>query len=189
MKTETNIYKKLLAFQKLGISVKKSSVNPHFKSHYADLNEVLDKVKKPLNDLGIVILFSPQAEGLGTTLHDTESGTEITSFMKYVGNDNAQKTLACNTYFRRGSIVSLLGLEDEDQDGNNAVQAPVRKVEQKVEQTKEFVEAPIEKIKACSSVAELTALWNFMHPQQQASEHILEAFKTKSKQLKSKSNV
>jgi hypothetical protein len=179
MKTETkNIYTKLLAFQKLGISVKKSSTNPHFRSTYADLNEVLDKVKKPLNDMGIVILFTPQAEGLGTTLHDTESGTEITSFMRYVGNDNAQKTLACNTYFRRGSLVSLLGLEDEDNDGNDTHKTPVRevpKVEQKVE--REFIENPIDKIKATKDMKELTALFNSMPPAQQGAEHILAIFK------------
>lgn len=181
MKTQTNIYTKLLAFQKLGISVKKSSVNPHFKSHYADLNEVLDKVKKPLNDLGVLILFTPQSDGLGTTLYDTESNTEVTSFMKYVGNDNAQKTLACNTYFRRGSIVSLLGLEDSDDDGNEAVRVPEKKVEQKVEQ--EFVDNPIDTIKACKSVAELTALWNKMPASQQGAEHIITIFAAKRKEL------
>lgn len=182
MKTENNIYKKLLAFQKLGISVKKSSTNPHFKSHYADLNEVLDKVKKPLNDMGIVILFTPQAEGLGTTLHDTESSTEITSFMRYVGNDNAQKTLACNTYFRRGSLVSLLGLEDEDQDGNDAVQPA--KQQAPVRQVKQFIEEPIEKIKATKDTKELTELWNSMNPTQQAAEHILAAFKSQKATFK-----
>lgn len=184
MMDKPNIYKKLLAFQKLGISVKKSSVNPHFKSHYADLNEVLDKVKKPLNDMGIVILFTPQAEGLGTTLHDTESGTEITSFMRYVGNDNAQKTLACNTYFRRGSLVSLLGLEDEDQDGNDAVQ-PIKQ-QTPVRPVKQFIEEPIEKIKVCKTKAELTALYNEMPISQQSSEHILAAFKTQTATFKTK---
>ena len=120
METKSNIYTKLLAFQKLGISVKKDGKNPHFKSNYATLNEVLDKVKKPLNDMGVVILFSPNEMGLTTTLYDVESGTQVDGFMKYVGGDTAQKLLACNTYFRRGSLVSLLGLEDEDDDGTTA---------------------------------------------------------------------
>lgn len=177
MENKKNIYSKLLAFQRLGISVKKSSVNPHFKSNYADLNEVLDKVKKPLNDLGVVIIFTPQMEGLNTCLYDTESDTSVCSFMKYVGNDNAQKTLACNTYFRRGSLVSLLGLEDEDLDGNNTVnQAP----------KKDFIENPIEKIKACKNTAELTAIWNSMPSSMQGAEHIVEAFKKQKATFKSK---
>lgn len=180
-KQKTNIYTKLLAFQKLGISVVKDATNPHFKSKYCSLNEVLDKVKKPLNDLGVLILFTPQSDGLGTTLYDTESNTEVTSFMKYVGNDNAQKTLACNTYFRRGSIVSLLGLEDSDDDGNEAVQPPARKVEQKVEQG--FVDNPIDTIKACKSVAELTSLYNRMPISQQKAEHLISIFAAKRKEL------
>lgn len=175
MENKKNIYTKLLAFQKLGISVKKDGANPHFKSKYATLNEVLDKVKKPLNDLGVLIIFTPQTEGLGTTLYDTESGTELTAFMKYTNCDTPQKTLSCNTYFRRGSLVSLLGLEDEDDDGNVA-SVPVKQVEQKAEQ-KQFIQDPIERIKATKEVKALTALYNQMEASQQAAEHIIKAFK------------
>lgn len=190
MKTETNIYKKLLEFQKLGISVVKSSKNPHFKNTYASLNEVLDKVKKPLNDMGVLIIFTPQFDGLGTTLHDTESGTEVTSLMKYVGNDNAQKTLACNTYFRRGSLISLLGLEDEDLDGNDAVKPmhPARShtspiLEEVAKMEKVFIQEPIDKIKATKTRAELTALFNSMPTAQQSADHILAVFKAQSNKL------
>lgn len=197
MKTETNIYKKLLAFQKLGISVKKDGKNPHFKSNYATLNEVLEKVKKPLNDIGVLIIFTPSTDGLGTTLYDTESGTEITSFMKYVGADTAQKLLASNTYYRRGSLVSLLGLEDEDDDGNTASAPPPVRQNKEPEttlkregETKLFIENPIDKIKATKDMKELTALFNSMPPGQQMSEHILAIFKAqKSTFTKTKSNV
>lgn len=115
-----SIQKKLLEFQKLNISVKKDGKNPHFKSKYATLNEVLDKVKQPLNNLGVVIIFTPNFDGLETTLYDIDSDTSITSYMKYIGASNAQQILSCNTYYRRGSLISLLGLEDEDDDGNLA---------------------------------------------------------------------
>ena len=65
-----SIQKKLLEFQKLNISVKKDGKNPHFKSKYATLNEVLDKVKQPLNNLGVVIIFTPNFDGLETTLYE-----------------------------------------------------------------------------------------------------------------------
>jgi len=119
------IYKKLLEFQKLGISVKKSSTNPHFKSKYADLNEVLDKVSKPLNDLGVVIIQAHTMiggkPGLRTTLIDTEDETYVVGFLPYVQTENAQKMGANITYNRRYSLVTMLGLEDEDDDGNGAV--------------------------------------------------------------------
>lgn len=121
------IYKKLLDFQKLGISVKKSSRNPHFKSNYADLNEVLDKVIAPLNGMGIVVIQRPVAvdgkPGLQTTFFDTEDDTEVSGFLPFVQLDNAQKLGGNITYNRRYSLVTMLGLEDEDDDGNKASEA------------------------------------------------------------------
>lgn len=176
MENKKNINAKLLEFQKLNISVKKDGKNPHFKSSYPTLNEVLDKVKKPLNDLGILIMFVPESDGLRTILLDVESETKLEGFMKYVSCDNAQKLLACNTYFRRGTLVSLLGLEDEDDDGNIA-SIPVKKEEK-------FILEPIEKIKECLSVKQLTDLYNQMPANQQKAEHIIEAFKNQKKLFK-----
>ncbi len=154
---EKNIYTKLLDFQKLNISVLKSSKNPHFKSTYANLNEVLDKVKKPLNDMGIIIIFEPQSEGLKTTLHDTESKTEISGYMKYVDCGNAQKLLACNTYYRRGTLVSLLGLEDEDDDGNKASKPePIQEPKDPIQAT-DFIDWQTA-LDNCTTLAELEKL-------------------------------
>lgn len=114
------IYKKLLEFQKLGITIKKGSTNPHFRSNYADLNEVLEKVTAPLNKLGVVIVPLPTETGLQTILHDTEDDTFVTGFLPFVQLENAQKLGANITYNRRYSLVTMLGLEDEDDDGNKA---------------------------------------------------------------------
>lgn len=114
------ITKKLLDFQKMNIAVKKDGSNPHFKSSYATLNEVLDKVKAPLNELGILIFQEPTATGLLTSLIDTEDDSRATGFMPYVDTTTPQKLVSCNTYNRRVSLVTLLGLEDEDDDGNLA---------------------------------------------------------------------
>lgn len=120
------ITKKLLEFQKLNIVVEKVGENPHFKSSYATLNEVLAKVKGPLNDLGVVIVQRPgesnvtNVPGLLTQLIDTEDDTRAESFMPYVGADTAQKLGSANTYCRRYSLVTLLGLEDADDDGEEA---------------------------------------------------------------------
>ena len=115
-----SITKKLLEFQKMNIAVKKDGSNPHFKSSYATLNEVLDKVKAPLNEMGIVIIQMPEKDGLKTSLYDTEDKSEVTCFMPYVDTTTPQKLVSCNTYNRRVSLVTLLGLEDEDDDGNVA---------------------------------------------------------------------
>lgn len=157
---KSNIHKKLLQFQKMNISVMKDGNNPHFKSKYATLNEVLDKVKKPLNDLGVVIIFEPNIEGLQTILHCVDSGTEVKGFMKYVDCGNAQKLLACNTYYRRGTLVSLLGLEDEDDDGNKAsVPTPAR-----VDQVLITVSNDL---KSCKDLKELQYVYTQLTPQYQ----------------------
>lgn len=121
------IYKKLLAFQMLDITIKKDGKNPHFKSTYATLNQVLEKVKKPLNDMQILILQTPEKDGLRTTLMDMEDDSKVECFMPYTEETTtAQKLGSNNTYNRRYSLVTLLGLEDEDDDGNRASEPTVQ---------------------------------------------------------------
>lgn len=115
-----DIYTKLLEFQKLGISVEKSSTNPHFKNSYASINEVLDKVKAPLNELGVVIIQAPELGGLRTILRDVESATQVEGFLEFVQKSDAQKVGSNVTYNRRYSLIAMLGLEDDDDDGNKA---------------------------------------------------------------------
>ena len=116
------IYKKLLEFQRLGISIKKDKTNPHFKNDYASLNEVLDKVKKPLNDMGVVIVQTPcEGASLGalkTTLFDTEDESTFESYVPLINATDMQKLGSAITYARRYALVSMLALEDEDDDGN-----------------------------------------------------------------------
>lgn len=119
------IHKKLLEFQKKNIVVEKDGKNPHFQSRYVTLNEVLEKVKGPLNELGILIIQKPSFTdnttfGLATILYDTEDDTSIEAFLPYVESTNAQKMMSNNTYNRRVSLVTMLGLQDDDDDGNVA---------------------------------------------------------------------
>lgn len=130
------IYQKLLDFQKKDISIKKDGKNPHFKSSYATLNEVLDKVKKPLNEAGVLILQLPEKEGLRTILRDVSDETQVECFMPYVETTTPQKLGSCNTYNRRYSLVTLLGLEDEDDDGNVA-STPTKKANTHLETNEE----------------------------------------------------
>lgn len=138
------IYQKLLEFQQQGIVIERDGENPHFRSSYATLNEVLSKVKGPLNALGIIILQEPSSQqtftnlptvfGLKTTLIDTTDNSKVECFMPYIGADTAQKLGSANTYNRRYSLITLLGLEDEDDDGNVAsAPAPLTRARAKKE--------------------------------------------------------
>jgi len=115
-----SIHKKLLEFQKLGISIKKDAKNPHFRSNYADLAEVIGKVRPALCQVGITLIQAPCETGLNTILHDDETDTAITGFLPFIGASDPQKLGSNLTYLRRYSLVTMLGLEDDDDDGNVA---------------------------------------------------------------------
>lgn len=127
---------KLLAIQaKIG-AVTKSSTNPHFRSTYADLNEVLGVVKPALNEMGIVISQGSGADAYGkyleTSLIDSTSGQHLSGRVYFSGNeDNMQKIGAAITYARRFGLVSLLALESEDDDGETAVGRPQAQIQNK----------------------------------------------------------
>ena len=120
LKKQPDIYTQLLAFQKLGISIKKDKRNPHFKNDYASLNEVLDKVKDTLNGLGVFIIQRPKEEGLETALYHPESSTRLVGIVPFINATDMQKLGGAITYARRYALVSMLALEDEDDDGNAA---------------------------------------------------------------------
>jgi len=126
------IHKKLLEFQKLGITIEKDAINPHFKNSYSSLNEVLAKIKEPLNKLNIIVVQSPTTKdgltGLWTVLLDTEDDSTIESFTPFVNATDMQKLGGAITYARRYSLIAMLGLEDEDDDGNKA-STPLKKAD------------------------------------------------------------
>lgn len=121
------IYKKLMEFQKKEITLVKDTTNPFYNSKYATLNQVLEKVRKPLMDMGILIFQYPVQNGLVTKLLDLEDDTEVECLFPFTELTTAQKVGAGITYGRRYSLVALLGLEDMDDDGNTAstVSTPV----------------------------------------------------------------
>lgn len=160
MEKQNNIYTALMEFQKKGVSIKKGSQNPHFKNKYADINEIMEKVKAPLNELGVLIIQTPEAEGLKTILRHTESETEVTSFLPFLQKQDAQKLGSNITYNRRYALVSMLCLEDDDDDGQKASQkdTPVRSAEDAIR--KVSIEDAIHKLKVCTTLDNLQKVWN-----------------------------
>jgi hypothetical protein len=117
---------KLLEVQQEVVGVTKSSDNPYFKSKYADLNSVLEVVKKPLNSRGVVIANSSGADAYGkyleTSLINVEDNQQIASRKYFSGNEkNLQELGAADTYARRFNLTNLLSLEALDDDGESAV--------------------------------------------------------------------
>lgn len=128
MKTSQTVEKiapALLKAQKEITFAIKDSTNPHFKSSYADLESVIEAIKKPLNNNGIIFIqsFSPSEAGklnLTTRLmHESGEWIEDVLTMPLQKND-AQGYGSAATYSRRYALAAITGLYQADDDGNEA---------------------------------------------------------------------
>jgi hypothetical protein len=106
-------------------SAKKSAVNPHFKSKYADLAEVIDSIRKPLSDNSIAFTQLNTTDENGnvsvTTMLMHESGEFIGStFSAKPQQVTVQGYGSTITYLRRYSAMAIAGLASDDDDGEAA---------------------------------------------------------------------
>lgn len=121
-----NLYTALLSAQKEFPVVKKSDSNPFFKSKYAGLPSVLEVVLPILQKNGIILSQAPKSDegkvGVTTKLIHAESGeVEVSEFTMPLSKQDPQGAGSAITYARRYAIVSILGLNvDEDDDANSA---------------------------------------------------------------------
>jgi hypothetical protein len=116
---------KYLKFQQEVENATKNASNPHFKSKYANLEQVLATVKPVLNDNKMVFLQQVVPADIGfvsvkTTLFCTESAEFVDSTVTVPAGTDAQKYGSALTYARRYSLATLCGITQEDDDGNHA---------------------------------------------------------------------
>jgi len=120
-----NIYKALLEAQKKIETITKDATagKGSFSYNYATLEQVMDMIKKPLNDEGISII-QPISESIVITKLVYIDGTEIsdngTPIVCAKPNDPQAQGSAI-TYARRYGLMSLLCLSTEDDDGVKAM--------------------------------------------------------------------
>lgn len=145
-----SIYKKILDFKSNVGAVKKDGNNPFHKSKYSTIESVLETIEKPLKDVGLGFVQCPMENGLKTIVFSDDSETTIESFVPYIGATDMQKLGSAITYARRYALVSMFGLEQEDDDGNKASGYTQPKPQQKQEpkqQPKEVVKISQEQVK------------------------------------------
>jgi hypothetical protein len=103
----------------------KNANNPHFKSKYADLAEILNTVRPVFSTNGIAIVQFPSfIDGIASveTIITHESGEWMSGVCSApVGKQDAQGVGSCITYLRRYSLAAASGIAQEDDDGNSAV--------------------------------------------------------------------
>jgi hypothetical protein len=109
----------------------KGSVNPHFKSRYADLAEIINTVRPVFSKHGLSIVQSPSYEG-GMASVETmvmhKSGEWISDKASCaITKNDAQGVGSAITYLRRYSMAAFACIAQEDDDGQAAVGKPVVK--------------------------------------------------------------
>lgn len=131
MTDHKNIYMALAAAQTDMAGVKKGSVNPAFKSKYADLADVVAAVSPALNAQGIafyhVVTNVDGDRVMRTVLAHGSSETMIECDVPLIVNKNdMQGFKSATTYAKRIGLESLTGVAPIDDDGNDAARAAPR---------------------------------------------------------------
>lgn len=123
-----NLFKALAAAQGELEHAKKDSLNPHYKSKYADLAACLDAIKGPFAKHGLCVTqLVGHENGVPTlkTILAHSSGEYIESTMVIVTTKNDVHGLGSGiTYARRYALCAITGLGADDDDGNGAAGSP-----------------------------------------------------------------
>lgn len=110
---------------------KKNAENPFFKKNYSTLEEVAGVAHGPLQTHGLVITQTLDETDNGpvveTTLIHAESGDYITSSVPVFDKRGDMQGLgSAITYARRYGLAAILGIVQEDDDGNSTSNPPPR---------------------------------------------------------------
>ncbi len=103
----------------------KASVNPHFKSKYADLAEVLNTVRPVFSKHGLAVTQFPSYENgvvsVETILTHASGEWMSGTISAPVSKADAQGVGSATTYCRRYALAAVAGIAQEDDDANSAV--------------------------------------------------------------------
>jgi hypothetical protein len=102
----------------------KNAANPHFRSRYADLAEVLNTVRPVFSKNGLAMVQSTEFDGslvAVVTVIAHKGGGHISSSASCVpSKSDAQGIGAATTYLRRYGAAAMAGISQEDDDGEAA---------------------------------------------------------------------
>ena len=163
---ENNIYQAILQARGMIGSVTKNAKNPFFKSNYADINNVIESISPVCESLGICFTQCPKvtesnADVLVTrlTLQDNPKEFIESEVRLFLPTADMQKLGSAITYARRYALISMFGLETEDDDGQSASKklTPTQKRNQEINKAMEaLVEAQKNK-----DIEKATQIWEW----------------------------
>ena len=117
-----SIHKKLIDFHAAFSGAKKGGRNPHFKSDYFTLDDVVKATTPILNKLGLYVTHYMDENLMYTAIVDENGEMQISRFPLTPSN-NPQVMGSQITYAKRYNLTSLLNIAEVDDDGNAAAAA------------------------------------------------------------------
>lgn len=123
------LFTALLKFHDEVESIKKDATNPHFRSKYAKLEDCLSVTRPALKANNLVVVqptsFVDGVVVLHTRVTHVSSGEWMESDWPLIPSKNDPQGMgSANTYGRRYNYMGTLGLDAEDDDGNDASRRP-----------------------------------------------------------------
>ena len=164
----SNIAKALATAQmNMGKALKQSN-NPHFRSKYADLGNVMDACLPALNEAGIAVIQPTGEDDKGryveTILIHGESGEKLSCRTPLIVQKNDMQGFgSAQTYARRYGLMAMAGIAPEDDDGNAASKA-APKQEQKPARPQgpsdQAISEAMKYLSAAESLDDLKSRWS-----------------------------
>ena len=129
MTEHRNVYAALAAAQSEMDAAVKGSVNPAFKSRYADLADVVQACRQALNKNGLaffhqMVSLDGQLAMRTVVAHGASDTTIECDVPLIVSKQDMQGMKSATTYAKRIGLESVTGIAPEDDDGNAAAKSP-----------------------------------------------------------------
>lgn len=171
----TKLFQALISVQKQIKPALKDQQNTHLKSKYADLTSVYTACREPLTSNGFCVIQLAEGDNTEvkvTTILAHESGESISSTLTIKPSQpTAQGMGSAITYARRYSLMSMVGIAPEDDDGNDASKGDNGRREkedvktQKVDTSKDdFYDGLLKSAKEATDVNALENIWHAFKP-------------------------
>lgn len=125
----------------------KDSNNPHFNTTYASLAAVLDTVRGPLTDAGLVLYQSATTDDGSVLVHSAlihaETGEMVEEVLSLpVAQRTPQALGSAITYGRRYLAMAMCGLAPDDDDGEEDSKEAKAKAQPRLEKNKQPAQPP-----------------------------------------------
>ena len=142
---EKNFDEAMLAFQMEAVAATKGGENPHFKSSYSTLEEVMTAAREAnkyglyfMQPLDLITIGEQVVQVVKTTIIHAPTKEARISMCPIRSKDPAdpQKMGSGITYAKRYSLQAAMGLPSEDDDGNAAADKAVKSKVQKMHEDK-----------------------------------------------------